>query len=324
MIKMSDYTVVYFSGIDRGFSVPAVLADFNIFGIDVEIRFYGAIIAFGFLLAVLFGGRMAYKWKMSLDKMIDVLIYGTIFAIIGARLYYVFSKWDYYGAHLAEIPQIWQGGLAIYGGVIGAFVIGALMCYIRKVNILDMFDVAAIGFLIGQGIGRWGNFINQEAYGTPTGSTWFGISGERIVSDSGIAESLSLMHPCFLYESIWCLLGFLILHKLSKKRAFAGETACMYVAWYGFGRMIIEGFRTDSLMLGQVRVSQLVSGLMFIAGILLIVVLRRAVKINKATPVYQQQFDAVDEAEIVEDTDIEQTANVSAKEDVEDGTDNQR
>ena len=132
------------------------------------------------------------------------------------------------------------------------------------------------------------------------------------------------MHPCFLYESIWCLLGFLILHKLSKKRAFAGETACMYVAWYGFGRMIIEGFRTDSLMLGQVRVSQLVSGLMFIAGILLIVVLRRAVKINKATPVYQQQFDAVDEAEIVEDTDIEQTANVSAKEDVEDGTDNQR
>ena len=116
---MSDYTVVYFSGIDKGFSVPAVLADFNIFGIDVEIRFYGAIIAFGFLLAVLFGGRMAYKWKMSLDKMIDVLIYGTIFAIIGARLYYVFSKWDYYGAHLAEIPQIWQGGLAIYGGIIG-------------------------------------------------------------------------------------------------------------------------------------------------------------------------------------------------------------
>lgn len=169
---MSNYTVVYFTGISRGFSVPSVLAEFSIFGIDISIKWYGAIIAFGFLLAVLFGGRMAYKWKMNLDKMVDVLIYGTLAGIVGARLYYVFSKWDYYGTHLSEIPKIWEGGLAIYGGLIAGVVAAYIVCRVRKMNFWNLLDIAVMSFLIGQGIGRWGNFTNQEAFGTNTTLPW--------------------------------------------------------------------------------------------------------------------------------------------------------
>ena len=287
---MSDYTVVYFSGIDRGFSVPAVLADFNIFGIDVEIRFYGAIIAFGFLLAVLFGGRMAYKWKMSLDKMIDVLIYGTIFAIIGARLYYVFSKWDYYGAHLAEIPQIWQGGLAIYGGIIGGLAAAYVVCRIRKLNYFNLLDMATMSLLIGQGIGRWGNFTNQEAFGVNTDLPW-GMWSEKIANDiirsqseyKGFTVDPTLpVHPTFLYESIWCLLGFLVLFIICKKaRKFSGQIALCYGVWYGLERTFVEGLRTDSLYIAgtSIRVSQALSAtLVVVCAILLVILLIKYTK----------------------------------------------
>ena len=281
---MSDYTVVYFSGIDKGFSVPAVLADFNIFGIDVEIRFYGAIIAFGFLLAVLFGGRMAYKWKMSLDKMIDVLIYGTIFAIIGARLYYVFSKWDYYGAHLAEIPQIWQGGLAIYGGIIGGLAAAYVVCRIRKLNYFNLLDMATMSLLIGQGIGRWGNFTNQEAFGVNTDLPW-GMWSEKIANDiirsqseyKGFTVDPTLpVHPTFLYESIWCLLGFFVLFIICKKaRKFSGQIALCYGIWYGLERTFVEGLRTDSLYIAgtSIRVSQALSAALVVVCAALLVIL---------------------------------------------------
>ncbi len=281
---MSDYTVVYFTGIDRGFSVPAVLADFNIFGMDVEIRFYGAIIAFGFLLAVLFGGRMAYKWKMSLDKMIDVLIYGTIFAIIGARLYYVFSKWDYYSAHLAEIPQIWQGGLAIYGGIIGGLAAAYVVCRIRKLNYFNLLDMATMSLLIGQGIGRWGNFTNQEAFGVNTDLPW-GMWSEKIAIDiirsqseyKGFSVDPTLpVHPTFLYESIWCLLGFFVLFIICKKaRKFSGQIALCYGVWYGLERTFVEGLRTDSLYIAgtTIRVSQALSAALVVVCAALLVIL---------------------------------------------------
>lgn len=283
---MSDYTVVYFSGIERGFSIPSILADFSIFGIDVQIRFYGAIIAFGFLLAVLFGGRMAYKWKMSLDKMIDVLIYGTIAAIIGARLYYVFSKWDYYSANPAEIFQIWEGGLAIYGGIIGGVIAAFFVCKIRKMNFWNLLDIASMSLLIGQGIGRWGNFTNQEAFGVNTDKPW-GMWSEKIAEDvirnqaeyaeKGFSVDPSLpVHPTFLYESIWCLLGVLVLYIICRKfRKFSGQVALCYGIWYGAERTFVEGLRTDSLYIAgtNIRTSQALSAAIVVVCAVLLVML---------------------------------------------------
>ncbi len=289
---MSDYTVVYFAGLDRGFSVPSVLADFSVFGIDIQIKFYGAIIAFGFLLAVLFGGRMAYKWKMSLDKMVDVLIYGTLAGIVGARLYYVFSKWDYYGEHLSEIPKIWEGGLAIYGGIIGGILAAFIVCKVRKMNFWNLFDIASMSLLIGQGIGRWGNFTNQEAFGVNTDLPW-GMWSEKVAEDITRNQALyaekgfsvdpnQFVHPTFLYESIWCLLGVLVLYIICRKaRKFSGQIALCYGVWYGIERMIVEGLRTDSLYIAgtAIRVSQALSAaIALVCAVLLVVLLIKFIK----------------------------------------------
>ncbi len=283
---MSDYTVVYFTGINRGFSVPSILADFSIFGIDVQIRFYGAIIAFGFLLAVLFGGRMAYKWKMSLDKMVDVLIYGTLAAIVGARLYYVFSKWDYYGNHLSDIPKIWNGGLAIYGGLIAGIIAAYFVCKARKMNFWNLLDIATMSFLIGQGIGRWGNFTNQEAFGVNTDLPW-GMWSEKVAdyiaanqqffaANGFEVDPSKPVHPTFLYESIWCLLGFFVLYIICRKaRLFSGQIALCYGVWYGVERMVVEGLRTDSLYIAgtTIRISQALSAALALVCAVLLVAL---------------------------------------------------
>lgn len=267
-----DTAIVYFTGIDRGFTVSSILAEFNLFGHDITIRWYGAIIAFGFLLAVLFGGRTAYKWKMSLDKMIDVLIYGTVFAIIGARLYYCIFEWERYKDNPLEIFAIWNGGLAIYGGIIGGIAAAFVVCKIRKLNFYNLLDIGGMSLLIGQGIGRWGNFANQEAFGTNTDLPWgmwskktalYIMNNQETFDEKGIVMDPDLpVHPTFLYESIWCILGFFVLLLITKKfRCFSGQTFLCYGIWYGTGRMIIEGFRTDSLYVGDttIRASQLLS-----------------------------------------------------------------
>jgi phosphatidylglycerol:prolipoprotein diacylglycerol transferase len=161
---MSDYTRVYFEGLGIDFDVPSVAFTIG----SYSIHWYGIIIAFGFALAVLYGGRMAYKWKMSLDGMTDVLMWGTILGIVFARAYYVIFEWSYYKEHLSEIPQIWNGGIAIYGGIIGAFIGAIIGCKIGKIDFRNLLDLGGLGLLIGQGIGRWGNFFNQEAFGTLT------------------------------------------------------------------------------------------------------------------------------------------------------------
>lgn len=290
---MSDYTVVYFTGLDRGFSVPSVLADFSFLGVDIQIKFYGAIIAFGFLLAVLFGGRMAYKWKMSLDKMVDVLIYGTLAGIVGARLYYVFSKWDYYSQNLDEIVKIWNGGLAIYGGIIGGVIAAYFVCKARKMNFWNLLDIACMSLLIGQGIGRWGNFTNQEAFGTNTAMPWgmwsekvadYIASNQAFFEANGFSVDPSLpVHPTFLYESIWCLLGFFVLYIVCHKaRKFSGQIALCYGVWYGVERMIVEGLRTDSLYIAgtTIRVSQALSAAIALVCAILLVVLLKKFKAN--------------------------------------------
>ncbi len=296
-----DSAIVYFTGIDRGFTVSSILAQFNLFGNDITIRWYGAIIAFGFLLAVLFGGRMAYKWKMSLDKMIDVLIYGTIFAIIGARLYYCIFEWDRYKDNPLEIFAIWNGGLAIYGGIIGGIAAAFVVCKVRKLNFYNLLDIAGMSLLIGQGIGRWGNFANQEAFGTNTDLPWgmwskktalYIMDHQDVFAEKGIEMDPNLpVHPTFLYESIWCIVGFFVLFFITKKlRVFSGQTFLCYGIWYGTGRTIIEGFRTDSLYVGDttLRVSQLLSLAIVVVCLVALIVLTIKYKKNP------QPIDGID------------------------------
>lgn len=269
---LTDYTAVRFTGIDHIFNVYSTFCEFTLFGKEFSIQFYGVIIAFGFLLAVLFGGRMAYKWKLDLNKMLDILLFGTIGGILGARLYYVAFEWEYYSRHLTEIPQIWHGGLAIYGGLIGGIIGAYFTCRYNGLNFLKLLDLAGMSFLIGQGIGRWGNYTNQEAFGINT-EGFLGMSSAKVTdyinahqSDflaRGISMDPSLpVHPTFLYESVWCILSFFVLYLICKKGyKFSGQLILCYGILYGAERTVVEGLRTDSLYIGSttVRVSQVLS-----------------------------------------------------------------
>lgn len=290
----TDYTLVEFPKLGWDFNVYENLVEFTLPGwdIDITIKFYGVIIAFGFTLAVLFGGRMAYTWKMSIDKMLDVLIYGTFGGIIGARLYYVAFQWDSYKDDLLSVFKIWEGGLAIYGGIIGAFIAAYFVCKKIDLNFYKLLDLAGMSLLIGQGIGRWGNFTNQEAFGINTDLPW-GMTSEKIsdyisshyssLTANGISMDSSLpVHPTFLYESIWCLFGFVVLYIVCKKfRKFDGQLILGYGIIYGLERAVVEGLRTDSLYIGDtgLRVSQVLSLAIVVACATLMIV--RLVQINK-------------------------------------------
>lgn len=265
-----------------------------------DIYWYGIIIATGFLLALIYGLKNAPRYGLNSDRMLDVILVATPVAILSARTYYVIfdgEKLNGIGDFFGFGTSSGFAGLAIYGGVIGAFASGAVMCKIRKVKILDMFDVAATGFLIGQGIGRWGNFINQEAYGAFTGSSFWGMQSEKTVFEMGEG----LVHPCFLYESIWCIAGFFILNHFSKKRRFSGEISLMYCVWYGFGRGFIELLRTDSLMIGNLKVSCLLSFLISIAAFSALAVLRNRYKENSGSADYEEVFTDNGEPDAADD-----------------------
>lgn len=265
-----------------------------------DIYWYGIIIATGFLLALIYGLKNAPRYGLNSDRMLDVILVATPVAILSARTYYVIfdgEKLNGIGDFFGFGTSSGFAGLAIYGGVIGAFAAGAVMCKIRKVKILDMFDVAATGFLIGQGIGRWGNFINQEAYGAFTGSSFWGMQSEKTVSEMGEG----LVHPCFLYESIWCIAGFFILNHFSKKRRFSGEISLMYCVWYGFGRGFIELLRTDGLMIGNLKVSCLLSFLISIAAFSALAVLRNRYKENSDSADYEEVFTDNGEPDAADD-----------------------
>lgn len=283
---------------------------------NVHIAWYGILIAVGILLAMFMAFKNCKRFGVNADKLVDVVLGGLIGGVVGARVYYVILSWDQYKDNLSSIWHTWEGGMAIYGGIIGAFLVGGIVARVHKMHVLPVLDIAALGFLIGQGLGRWGNFINGEAFGCNTNLPW-GMTGDRIVaylSDSknimaltelGITVDASApVHPCFLYESLWCILGFVVLFIYSRHRRFDGEIFLMYLGWYSFERMFVEGLRTDSLMIGKIRVSQLLAGLLFAACLLTWLIIRS--KIRSAHDdnylrcyAYTEQFEK-DEAEYAE------------------------
>ena len=272
-----------------GIEFPVYSDAFTVFGLTI--KWYGILIMLGLLLAVIYCFRRMKSFGIDDDRANDVVFAGFIGAVIGARLYYVFMSWDMYKDDLSSIFSIRDGGLAIYGGLIGALLFGAIAAKIRKVKLMPLLDLTGMGFLIGQALGRWGNFFNHECYGSNTTLPWgmtspriqagLSASADSILELTGVTVDPSLpVHPCFLYESLWCIIGFVLLHLYSKRRKFDGELFLMYIGWYGLGRMLIEGLRTDSLMVGHLRISQIVAGICVIVSIAAIFGMRHKIKMD--------------------------------------------
>ena len=228
------------------------------------IRYYGLIIAAGLLLACIYGLRRRKEFGLTQDEILDGALMIIPFAILCARAYYCIFSWADYAANPIKVLYIWEGGLAIYGGVIGAVVGIVVYCLVKKIPITTCLDITLSSFFIGQAVGRWGNFFNREAFGAET----------DFFLRMGLENSLGVVtyhHPTFLYESVWNILGFVVLHFLSKRRQYDGQVALGYALWYGLGRTLIEGLRTDSLYWGPFRVSQLLAAAscLVAAGILI-------------------------------------------------------
>ncbi|MBQ7044940.1 MAG: prolipoprotein diacylglyceryl transferase [Clostridia bacterium] len=280
-----------------------------------QVYWYGIIIATGFLLAVLYGLKTADRYSLNKDKIMDGVLIVAPIAILCARIYYLIFD----GEKLESIGDFFGftskgfSGLAIYGAVIGAIVSGAIVCKLFKMNVLDVFDVMSVSFLIGQAIGRWGNFVNQEAFGTLTNSKFWGMQSERTIAEVG----KGLVHPCFLYESVWCVIGFFLLNHFTKKRQFKGQIVLMYCAWYGFGRAIIELLRTDSLMIGNLRVSFLLSLIICIGALVTLGFKLKGGFVSAKVKAQEQEY--VPMFADIEDTEPEQTTNTGED---ENGTDN--
>lgn len=276
--------VVEFPGL-WGLKLNISRAAFNLFGNDIY--WYGIIIASGMLLSMFLALRSCEKFGLTRDDITDMLIFGVPSAIIFARLYYVLFKWEEFRCDFFAIINIRSGGLAIYGGVIGAILSVFIFTKVRKIPTLKLFDFAAVYLPLGQAIGRWGNFFNQEAYGVNTTLPW-GMKSESISRELESMKKAGLdsvnwvidpnlpVHPTFLYESLWNIGLFLLLLFMRKRKKFEGEIFALYMALYGLGRFFIEGIRTDSLMFGSLRVSQILAMLFFIVFLTFVLIKRKS------------------------------------------------
>ena len=306
----SNYSVISFPalGIElnppRGFSIG-----------PLYIHFYGVIIACGLILAVVYACRRSREAGLTEDSLLDGVLWITPFSIVCARAYYCVFSWPMYRNNPISVLYIWEGGLAIYGAVLGAAVGVIIFCKIKKCSLPALLDLVSLGFLIGQFIGRWGNFFNREAFGAATDAvTRMGLFN----TVTGVTE---YYHPTFLYESVWNLAGFLLLHFLSRKKQYDGQIALGYCAWYGLGRAFIEGLRMDSLYWGPFRVSQLLAaGSCAVAVAVLLVqafrphdaarlaVNRTAVKAAEAAEDITEAEKAPEAEETAETTEVEEAA----------------
>ena len=231
----------------------------------LTIHYYGAIIALGLMLAVLYCSHRAKEFGLTEDNVLDGVLCVTPFAILGARAYYVAFSWEEFAHNPISALYIWNGGIAIYGGVLGAVAGVWAFCKWKKIKMSATLDLVLLGFLIGQSIGRWGNFFNREAFGAETDSFL------RMGLYSPLTHTFTYHHPTFLYESVWNAIGFVLLHFASKRRLYDGQTALMYAAWYGLGRSMIEGLRVDSLWWGPFRVSQLLAAVSCAAAVIALI-----------------------------------------------------
>ncbi|MBQ6621587.1 MAG: prolipoprotein diacylglyceryl transferase [Mogibacterium sp.] len=218
---------------------------FTIFGMDI--RWYGILIAAGAMLAVLISCKRAPRYGLKPDDVLDVVLWMLPVGIIGARLYYVVFQWEYYQGDIAKILNLRGGGLAIHGGLLFGIITVWLVCRHKKIPFLEMTDLILPTVALAQSIGRWGNFFNSEAHGTETDLPW------AILVDG------KYVHPTFLYESIWCLILFIVLVRIARKRRFVGQISCLYGILYSAERFFVEGLRTDSLMIGPLRQAQVIS-----------------------------------------------------------------
>lgn len=272
---MSD-AVISFPGLGITLDPPS---SFSLFGLNIHL--YGLVIALGFLFAVLYCAHRAKDFGLREDNVYDVIIWALPIGVIGARAYYIIFNYGEFAGHPERFIQIWNGGLAIYGGIIAGTLTAVAVCKHRHIHIPAFLDLGCFGLLIGQLCGRWGNFFNREAFGSETTSFLrMGLT---------TAQGTLYVHPTFLYESLWNLVGFLALHIWTKqgKRAFDGQVFLLYVFWYGLGRAWIEGLRTDSLYLGAtgLRVSQVLAICSaIVAAVLLTVLTLRANRKKSGQP----------------------------------------
>ncbi|EAC4167055.1 prolipoprotein diacylglyceryl transferase [Listeria monocytogenes] len=245
---------------------------------SISVKWYGVIIASAVVIALLLALSEANKRKMDKEIIVDLLIWAIPISIISARIYYVIFEWDFYKNNLGEIVKIWHGGIAIYGALIGAVLTAIIFSRIKKISFWQLADVVAPSLIIAQAIGRWGNFMNQEAHGAETTRSFL----ESLHLPDFIINQMYIdgayYQPTFLYESLWNVLGFIILLIIRRTKIRRGELFLGYVIWYSFGRFFIEGMRTDSLMWGDFRVSQALSLLLIVLSIGIIIY--RRLKMN--------------------------------------------
>ena len=273
----------------------------------LTVNFYGAIIALGLILAVVYAWKRSHQFGIKADDITDAVLYVVPFAVLCARAYYCVFQWETFADDPISVLYIWQGGLAIYGGVLGAVVGVAVYCYFKKIKLPALLDLVALGFLIGQCLGRWGNFFNREAYGAET--DFFLRMVLLLTPDRNYTNTMHYYHPTFLYESLWNLLGFLILHFFSKRRQYDGQVALGYVVWYGLGRAWIEGLRTDSLYWGSLRVSQILAVVSCVAGAVVLSILAfrqhapEKLYVNQVAAKAAEDADEEDEEEYEEEPD---------------------
>lgn len=279
-------------GIDN-FTVNPVAFTIPIFG-GLEVRWYGLIITLGIILAFTYCANRAKHEGILFDQVLDIAIFTIIFSVLGARIYYVVTSLDQYDSFY-DMIAIWNGGLAIYGGIIAGAITIAVTCHFKKIKPLKMLDATAPAVMIGQILGRWGNFFNGEAYGSEVmeGNPLYFIRMGLIPNIESVSK-MHYFHPTFLYESLWNLIGFILIHCLYKKKKFDGQIILMYITWYGFGRMFIEGLRTDSLYVGVFRISQVIGFLCFVVGsVLLIINLTKARRAALTAQAYNPTYAKV-------------------------------
>ena len=259
---------------------------FTVFG--KNIYFYGVIISIAFLIGIFFCTKNCGKFGLKEDDVYDVLIWMIPLSIVGARLYFVLFNLDYYLANPSEIIAVWEGGLAIYGGIIAGILVIFLVCRRKRISVAAMLDLLIIACILGQAIGRWGNFMNREAFGCETDVFC------RMGLTTPAGETI-FVHPTFLYESVWNLAGFIMLCIFinSGKRRYDGQCLLIYFVWYGLGRFWIEGLRTDSLYVGStgIRASQLLSALLVVFGAVMLAVKSKKTAVTENSNESQQNPD---------------------------------